>query len=332
MGRAGRGGGGGGRSHSSGGSRGFGSHSSGGSHRSGYSGGSRSNYSSGSHTYHTHTHYHGGYYSPYYRRYSRGPTFFYFGNGGDSGLRFFLTFRIIFFLVILFMFSGIFSGINSEKSSITRSTVKREKLKSTAIVENDVYYIDRLGWITDKYTLIGGLDHFYKKTGVQPFVYITDELPENSTLDEQEYYGNQLYDQLFEDEAHLLLVFNERNDVYTSFYIVGAEGKTVIDNEAGEILLDYLDKYYYSDYDENKFFSNAFYDAADRIMKVTPNYTVLFVFAVLIIIVLIIAYKWHKSKEKAKSEQMKAASEILNSDLDEFGDYAEELAKKYDDK
>ena len=67
-------------------------------------------------------------------------------------------------------------------------------------------------------------------------------------------------------------------------------------------------------------------------MKVTPNYTVLFVFAVLIIIVLIIAYKWHKSKEKAKSEQMKAASEILNSDLDEFGDYAEELAKKYDDK
>lgn len=51
------------------------------------------------------------------------------------------------------------------------------------------------------------MKHFYDKTGVQPYVYITDtvngsQYPSSSDLQN---YANDLYDELFTDEAHILL-------------------------------------------------------------------------------------------------------------------------------
>ena len=343
MGRAGRGGGGGGsRGGGFGGSRGFGSHSGGSSHRSSFSSSSRSG------SYHSH--------------YNSGPRFYYFGgtrysgssySGGysntpkKSGMSVWKIFWIVIF--ILLIACGALEKLSSRlgdlgstgSSSITRSTVNRQRLDSD-YTKSDVWYRDDLGWITSPTTLHKGLQHFYEKTGVQPFLYITDDVGTSgyATDAQLEKFGNEVYDKYFDDECHLVVVFYEKDQKYRSFYVTGTEAKTVIDSEAGEILLDYIDHYYYSNYEESEFFSRSFSEAADRIMRVTPNYrAVIFIF-LLILVIVILLFRWWKKKKKQKLDEMKQAKDILDSDLNEFGgaDYtgsgsvnaAEELKKKYD--
>ncbi|MBR4622726.1 MAG: hypothetical protein IKO44_04220 [Ruminococcus sp.] len=327
MGRAGRGGGGGGsRGGSFGGSRGFSSRSFGSSsHRSGYSGSShssshRSSYHSPSHSYH---------------RYNSGPRFYYFGstryNSGYSGgyrsdrasaavrgvastaIRLIV---IAFILIFIFVPTGKSTG---KGGSITKSTVNRDKLESKTLKETS-YYIDDLGWITNSSTLEKGMKHFYEKTGVFPLLYITDD--DGAGYGSLEEYANAKYDQYIKDDAHVLVLFCEKNETPQVAICVGQEASAVIDEEARQIMLDYLESYYYSDYDENTYFSKSFSESADRIMRVTPSYGWIAFIFILIIVVLIIVFMWWKKKKNQRLAEMKQAQDILNSDLHEFGETA----------
>ena len=361
MGRAGRGGGGGGGSRGGGfgGSRGFGSHSGGSSHRSGFSSG-RSSWSSSGHS---------SGHSSYHHRYNSGPRFYYFGgsrfnsgysggyrSSGNSGCGCGGTVgKIIFWVFIALIIIGSVSDMIETETGgyssggISKSTVQREKLQSSSIVVSDKYYYDELDWISDPMTLKSGMNHFYEKTGVQPFLYITDNVGGTATDDRLEKFTNEVYDKYFSDEAHMVVLFYEKNGSYRSCYVTGTEAKTVIDDEAGDILLDYIDHYYYSDYDEATFFSKSFSEAADRIMRVTPSYGWITLIFALVLILVVVLFIWWKKKKKHKLDQMKQAQEILNSDLNEFGssaggtaDYTasydstetsssvDELKKKYD--
>ena len=137
------------------------------------------------------------------------------------------------------------------------------------------------------------------------------------------------------------------DEEYRSCCVVGTEAKTVMDEEAREILLDYIDYYYYSDYSEEMFFSKSFSDSADRIMTVNQNR--MWVVGVFIVaaVILYILYKWWRKRKQHKLDEMNAAEKILGSDLGEFGTYnagasagaynpsspesdIDELKKKYD--
>lgn len=313
MGRAGRGGGSGGGHF--GGSRGFGTHSGGSSHRSSF-GSSHSYHSSSHHSYHSSHHYNSGFGSGFVlgsivsgsnpRRRS---------TSSSNGV------GIAIFIIIFVAYLLLESFSNSTGGSIQKSTIQREKLKSTALVESDVYYEDHLDWIKSKLILEAGMKYFYKKTGVQPYLVITDNIGGNGTYSDtqMEKFASDVYDQNFNDEAHLVVVFYEKNQRYHSCYYTGAEAKTVIDDEAGEILLDYLDHYYYSDYDEDEFFAKSFEDSADRMMKVTPRYGWITLIIILIIIAFIIAFTWWNKHKKQKIAEMNKAQQILDSDLDQFG-------------
>ncbi|MBR1764829.1 MAG: hypothetical protein IJ746_05495 [Ruminococcus sp.] len=318
MGRAGRGGGGGGsRGGSFGGSRGFSSRSfSSSSHRSSYSSG-RSHHSS----YHPHHSYY---------RYNSGPKFYYFGgsrySGGYSGgysnnrpSAFHVIKWVAIILLIIIILAPSSTSSAGTGGSITRSTVDRDKLESTTLRET-TYYIDDLGWITNSSTLESGMKHFYKETGVFPMLIITDN--DGSEYGSLEKYANAMYDKHISDDAHVLVLFCEKNEVPQVAICVGQEAMAVIDEEARQIMLDYLESYYYSDYDENQYFSKAFSESADRIMRKTPSYGWIAFIFILIIVVLIILFRWWKKKKKQKLDEMQQAQNILNSDLHEFGETA----------
>lgn len=252
-------------------------------------------------------------------------------------------FMIMIFLFIMFSFLSTIGnfgtgggGIGGGSGDITSSTVEREPLPAGSVDETD-YYTDELGWIGNHTQMVDGLRYFYNETGVQPHVYITDNIDgeQNPSMDQLEAYANNLYDELFTDEAHLLLVFFEpRPNEYMTYYVVGSQARSVIDTEAGDILLDYLDRYYYdANLTDEPYFSNSFRDAADRIMDVTtsPWIPVLSIFGV--VIVLYILYKWWKSKQETKEKEAKRTDDMLNKPIDTFGrSEAEELSKKYQDK
>lgn len=75
-------------------------------------------------------------------------------------------------LIILVVIAlNVFGDKNIE---IGKSTVKREKLENQASAQTD-YYTDGLGWVKAPSDLEED-EGFYNKTGVQPYLYLTDEV------------------------------------------------------------------------------------------------------------------------------------------------------------
>lgn len=224
------------------------------------------------------------------------------------------------------------SGGGSD-SGVTASTVQREALPAGAVNET-AYYTDELGWIGNRTKLEAGMKNFYKETGVQPYLYITDSVNGNHSPSqaELESFATEQYDALFTDEAHLLLVFFEYTpSEYHTWCITGTQAKTVVDTEAVNILLDYVDRYYYSDLSDEEMFSKSFDEAGERIMRVTrsPWIAVWIVLGVLAIVV--VAFLWWRSRKKQRNLEDEQTRKILETPLETFGSSeAEELAKKYE--
>lgn len=243
---------------------------------------------------------------------------------------------IVVFLIIVAVFIILMVVLGSSSPDVTKSTIEREPLPKGAVNETE-YFTDELGWIKNRTVLENGLRYFYKKTGVQPYVYITDTVNGSNYPDmkDLEDFANGLYDELFTDEAHILLVFFEYvPSDYMDYYVTGTQAKGVIDREAGDILLDYIDKYYYdSNLTEDEFFSKSFSDAADRIMEVTRSPWIS-VFVILgIVAVLVILFFWWKHAKKQKVLEAEQTEKILNTPIEKFGDReAEDLRAKYEDK
>jgi len=331
-------------SFGSGGSRGGGSFGSGGSHGGGSFGGSGGGRGSGSFGSG------GGLFSGGHagRRPSAGPNPGMHGNPGQpgGGTRSgcgcgTLTILAIVVIVIVMIAGSAEScngGYTSSNSTITASTVEREKL-SASLVNETGYYSDETGsFIESSSTLTSGLKSFYQQTGVQPYVYITDNIngdyaPGEDTLDA---FAESLYNELFTDEGHLLFVYVDltESDGYLGHIVIGYSAQTVIDDEAYDILVDYINAYYYdSSLSNAQFISNAFEDAGERIMHVEKSAWP-YVFIILgAIAILVILFLWWKKRKEQKNIEAQQTEDILNTPLEKFGDPdAEELARKYSDK
>ena len=218
---------------------------------------------------------------------------------------------------------------------MTKSTTKRVALPAGSAKETG-YYTDGFGdWIHNPAKLEAGMKNFYKETGVQPYLYLTDSLDGNYNPSnaEAEAFAQKLYDSLFDDEAHLLLIFMEDEGRYHSWCLTGTQADSVIDNEAREILLDLIDRYYYSDLDEDEMFSQAFDDAGKRIMTVTRSPWVSVLIVVGVLGVVIVLFIWWRKAKAQKAKEAQQVEDILNTPLETFGDTeAENLAKKYENK
>lgn len=319
MGRAGGGGGsrggfGGGGFRGGFGRSGGGGRSRGGGSFGGFSGGFRSGGFHGGHHYHPHAGY-----RPHwtYLHYSRPVR-----SGGLPGV---VVAVVMLFILAIFLssFVAALSG-----SSITPSTYAREPLES-GIVNETAYYDDQAGWFGQSSTLEKSMKNFYKKTGVQPYLIVMDTRRSGSEIDS---YAQEIYDELFTDEAHLLFVFDDRGGSYYMTTCVGIAAKSVMDNEAITILYDYTDKYYYGSMDDDEMFAKAFEDTADRIMSKTMStgLVAIIIFGTVMIvgIVGIVVIKRAKHKE----EEAKATERILNTDLDDLADSKlDDLEDKYNE-
>lgn len=249
-----------------------------------------------------------------------------------SGIATIIVVAVIILMTVLLV--NVADG-GSSSNSITVSTVARQPLPSGSVNET-AYYTDTLNWIDSSSTLEAGMRAFYQKTGVQPYLYITDTINGKHQPTESDFdiFANQLYDQLFTDEAHLLLLFHEYNGVYSTWYMAGTQAKSVIDKEASNILLDYVDRYYYTNMSEAEMFGTAFSDTAERIMKVTrPSWylpTIIIGSGIVLAVILVIAFKWWKKHKEQQNLEAKQTQELLDTPLDSFGD--EELLREMRDK
>ena len=155
------------------------------------------------------------------------------------------------------------------------STIDRDPIPEGLVNETD-YYTDQVNWITNPDELTEGMEVFYDLTNIQPHLYLTDEIDgeTNPEFQEIQNFTQDLYDQLFTDEAHLLLVFFEGDNYErgVSYHTaVGSEAHKIFGDEAQGILFDYLDYYYYSDFSEEDYFSTVFEKTGQDMMDVSPS-------------------------------------------------------------
>lgn len=273
----------------------------------------------------------GGYGGYGRRRYNRGGC----GGGGCGGCGCLGPIVALVFILVIFNFIwAMVPGTNNTTAvqtvQLSQSTIEREPIDE-GLVNETAYYSDNLGWIRDERVLEDGLRHFYDETNIQPFVYITDNIngDPNPNPEDIDAFAHELYDELFTDEAHLLLVHFENYDYYDyefSYHTVyGTQAKVLMDNEAEDILFDYIDYYYHqdpNDVSEEQLFSNAFRDTADRIMTVTrsPWIPVLIIIGSAVVIFLL--YTWWrnalgKSNDTKKDENLKKGTPEKDG-FDEF--------------
>lgn len=246
---------------------------------------------------------------------------------------------IVIAIIIVFVFASsagdLFGGSGGE-GDVVRSTIVREPLPAGTVHETD-YYTDTEGMIERKTVVTAGMYNFYSKTGIQPYVYITGLLNGSSAAppdSEMDAYTNNLYDELFTDEAHLLLVFfiDEYGNPVYYWFKTGDKARSVMDSEAEDIFEGYINRYYDAGLTADEYFSKVFNDTAERIMSVTtsPWIPVLIVLGVLLILVLL--FVWWRHHKKQKNLEAEQTEEMLKTPLEKFGeeDEAEKLSRNYD--
>ena len=301
----GRGGGGGSSHHSSHHSS---SHShSGGSSRSSYRSSGSSYRSSGSSYRSSYSHHSGG------THYSGGS-----GGSGCGCSRIFSIILIFPMLIIMGIFYGVFeSGDISTFFKIERSTIQREALPADKCQAIDKWYQDDWGdWIDksgEAEAVKSGLEYFYNKTGVQPYLWIMGEEGKDYMSEGSlEELGDEKYKEMFgNDEGHLLVIFREYPNASSNYICTvtpGSDAETIVmDEQAREILLDYIDFFYTNeDLNEGQFFKNAFMRAGDRIMiKQLSNKQIFTIIAVVLIVIigLIITASIIRKKKVAVAKQ-----------------------------
>lgn len=211
-------------------------------------------------------------------------------------------------------------------------------------VQKTEWYEDRIGWVSNKSTLISGLEDFYKATGVQPYVLLvpySNQYWNGSTLNatKADSYLEEVYDEKFTDEAHFIFAYfqcsnDSRNEMDGEFrYLSGYAADSIMDSEAISILWGYFEKHYYNtSLSMEKMIANTFSDTAKSIMSKSTNgwdFAKTFAVVVTIIIVVIIIYYILKNKNQREREKEKYTEEILNKPLETFGNDTSDLEDKY---
>ena len=228
---------------------------------------------------------------------------------------------------------------------VIESTRIRTPLEAGAATTSGPLFTDHLGWIGNRTQLEAGMNNFHQATGVRPHLYILGEIEgipdpawptDNQLMD----FAEGLYSELFQDEAHVLLVFFENDDgQYGMAVIPGNQARSVIDQEAQDILMDFVQRYYYADISEEEWFSRAFNLTGERIMHVPPEppdnraiwQTIIIVAGVLLLIFLL--FRWWQKKQEQKNLEAEQLERVLNQPLETIGspvsDAAHDLAQQY---
>lgn len=277
---------------------------------------------------HYHSHYYGG-----------GPH--YYGSGSFGSI----VGAIIVIIFVIIIFS---SGIFSNSSNVPKNKTERTAL--SGVVSKTDWYEDNIGWISSKNTLISGLEDFYKKTGIQPYILFVPYSEEywsgnNIRVSKANEYLEKVYKEKFKDEGHFIFAYFQcRNDSKSEMdgefrYLSGYSADTIMDNEAISILWGYFEKdYYNTSLSLEKMISNTFSETAKSIMSKPTNgwdVVVVLIIVILIVIVLIFIYKMIKNKHKREKEKEEYTEKILEKPLESFGadtTDTSDLEKKYEDK
>ncbi len=267
------------------------------------------------------------------------------GNGGGSpqrdnrnGQRRMLI-PILIIVILIVMLIGCLAAIRSgNNNSYEGDGITRTPLEAGQCIESSEWLDDELGWISSQSTVTKGMNDFYERTGVQPYLIITDNIEgegANLTDSAAESYLEDVYTSLFDDEGHLIFAFVEYlPGFYRTYLYTGTAASGVIDSSARDIILSVADRLYTDEsLSDDAYFAEIFSESGQTLMQ---DYTqqhrtrntvliILVVGAVLIVLLLVA-----RQLAVARTKQAEKTKEILDTPLGQSPE-DEELERKYGD-
>lgn len=198
------------------------------------------------------------------RRYGYG-----YGYGSPLGAGCSLISFLLCFIIFAIIVGG-FSLISSVGTFLKATTFK--PLDPGLCQDYGEYYYDEADTQVDPQTA-AAMREFYERTGVQPFLIVTNTVGMGSVQEEYpgddalEKYSNDQYDERFEDEGHLLIVYYEDAETYYyTWWVAGsAAHESIITYDVMDSFWETFDGQLYYSNDLGRAFEIAFKETADEI-------------------------------------------------------------------
>lgn len=253
----------------------------------------------------------------------------------------------------------VFHIVTSKDSWLTKSTIQRRALPADQCQRSDNWYLNDAGNCFpngEEEYIISGMEYFYEKTGVQPFLWVTyypvtymsATLEASTTKNPTMQLMTNKYEELFgSDGGHVIVAISKSTKVNGIYYwqcLPGENAKQqVMDEEAQQILKDCLSYMYEpASAHPGRTVGDAFVKAADTMMIdqsfQSYAYAIIVVGALVFIAVICVAsirrsgkenvayHKTLKAREEARKEE--AIAEQKQADLDRKK-YEDELETQY---
>lgn len=239
-------------------------------------------------------------------------------------------------MAIMVIFSAMLFWNAAQARSDAAGHPVREKLAESACITEDVWINDSLDWLGNDTSVRKAMKYFQEKTGIQPYLFITDNLDGKGgeiTDKEAETYLADLYDSLYSDEGHMIFTFMEyAPSQYVTYLYTGTAADSVMDTDARNLFLDCADRYYAdSSLSDAEFFEKVFVKAADQIMEDTAGHAraaVLYaVYGAAVLLVMAAGLILFKIQEK-KAAEAETLKKILDTPVG-LSPEEEELKNKY---
>lgn len=198
----------------------------------------------------------------------------------------------------------------------------------------DAGYVKDEGFLKGHYKTEAALKEFYEKTGIPLFVYtIADYKGKENSCDD---YAMQLYDELFTDENHALLVYYDNMDWWS--WATGVEAKPYMTDAAFDSLIDEFYKYWYNDsYSNDEVFAKGIQGYMNKLTSQGSGGRkfagILYFVGGVLAVAAVISYVSKDKEAKRYAEEAKSLrrEQILDQPLETFGNQeVEDLKDKYD--
>lgn len=263
-------------------------------------------------------------------------------RGGGMGGGGSLLGSIIFIFIILFAIAFIFGSPNAGANvNVPVNTTNREAIDLGIANQNAPTITDTIGMV-DNHTIVNNaIRSFHNVTGIWVSFYITDNIggdyiPVNQISGVVDDYTLNIFDTYLQSGANMLIfIYDDGND-WDIFTRVGNQATLVMDSEAEQILIAYLETHWFSDATESQVLQRTLNDTGNRIMSVDRPLWFYIAIAAIPLAIVFIAFLFYKARNKRKREKESHDERILaeanNVDLNVKDNELENILEHYENK
>ena len=205
-----------------------------------------------------------------------------------SNLGTIVTFILV--VVIFFMASAMY-----KENDISWSTIQRDAIEGAPAPTE--FYTDESGnYLTETTVIEDAIYTFYSKTGVPAYVYFLEDDESLSSASELYDTTQELYDELFDDEYHFLVVACYNGEEFLFNYTAGDEAASVMDDTEGIQIFDDCVNLYFDSEDIPTSLAKAIKRAAVHIMQAgNLGYRIVIIIAIVIAAFVYMFFRYKKN-------------------------------------